>query len=104
MLLNRFEKLIVIYLRSNNCIMKKILASTLSAFLLFSACKKESNIPAVVNDTLPVTVTTLATGSFVSSAHASSGTVKIVKQMEDLIYVFGFPPIIMATHIRKWVC
>jgi Electron transfer DM13 len=87
MLLNRVDKLIVIYLRSNNCIMKKILANTLSAFLLFSACKKESSIPAVVNDPLPVTVTTLATGSFVSSAHASSGTVKIVKDAGNKIYL-----------------
>lgn len=67
--------------------MKIIFANTFLALLLFSACKKESDTPAVVNDPLPVTVTTLLTGSFVSSAHPSSGTVKIVKDAANKIYL-----------------
>ena len=48
----------------------------LSICFLLSSCKK-SNTPVAANDSLPVG-TTLVSGNFVSNAHPSSGTVKVV--------------------------
>ena len=67
--------------------MKKITIFLSAGFFFFTSCKKESNTPAVVNDPLPSAVTIVATGSFVSGAHASSGTAKIIKDTANKIYL-----------------
>jgi hypothetical protein len=67
--------------------MKKLIGLLTITVALFTACKKTDNTPAGTNEILPVTGTTLATGSFVSSAHASSGTVKIIKDAANKIYL-----------------
>jgi Electron transfer DM13 len=51
--------------------------------LLSASCKKE-NTPAAV-DNPPPAGTVLATGSFVSNVHPSSGTVKIIKGADGKI-------------------
>jgi Electron transfer DM13 len=66
--------------------MKKSIVVLLCSCLLFVACKKDSST-SVVNETLPVAATTLATGSFVSSAHTTGGTAKIVKDAANRLYL-----------------
>ncbi|NOT94198.1 DM13 domain-containing protein [Ferruginibacter sp.] len=67
--------------------MRKLIISFSATLFFFASCKKESSTPAVINDPLPVTITTLASGSFVTGAHASSGTAKIVKDAANKIYL-----------------
>jgi hypothetical protein len=67
--------------------MKKIISLLAITVVLITACKKAGNTPAGTNETLPVTGTTIAAGSFVSSAHASSGTVKIIKDAANKTYL-----------------
>lgn len=66
--------------------MKKIIRLLPLCLLLLASCKKDK-APAVINDPLPVPVTTIATGSFVSSAHSSSGTAKIVKDAANKVFL-----------------
>jgi hypothetical protein len=58
--------------------MKKlfVVITALSALFLIS-CKK-NNVPDASSETLP-TGTVISSGTFTSNAHASSGTVKVVK-------------------------
>jgi hypothetical protein len=67
--------------------MKKIIIVLSFVFFLFSSCKKENTTPASANETLPASTTTLASGSFTSSAHTTTGTVKIVKDATNKIYL-----------------
>ncbi len=67
--------------------MKKQISVLILGLLLFTSCKKEDKTPASINDPLPATGTTLATGNFVSSAHPTSGTVKIVKDAANKLYL-----------------
>lgn len=57
--------------------MKKLIClfAVIVSFSLIS-CKK-SNTPATANDNLPAG-TTIVSGNFVSNAHSSSGTVKVI--------------------------
>lgn len=71
----------------NNYTMKKTIIILSAVIFFFTSCKKENNTPAVINDTLPSSVTIVATGSFVSSAHASSGTARIIKDTANKIYL-----------------
>jgi hypothetical protein len=66
--------------------MKKNIVIILSGFFLFASCKKNTS-PNFVNEPLPTSTTTLASGSFVSSAHTTSGTVKIVKDAANKLYL-----------------
>ncbi len=67
--------------------MKKLIVLASVGILLCTSCKKENNTPAVVNEMLPTAVITIATGSFVSAVHASSGTVKVIKDAANKIYL-----------------
>ena len=67
--------------------MKKIIAVISLGCFLFLSCKKENTTPASVNETLPTPAVTLATGSFVSSAHTTAGTVKIIKDAANKLYL-----------------
>lgn len=67
--------------------MKKLTYLLLVASLIITSCKKENTTPAAVTEQLPVAVTVLATGSVTSSVHTSSGTVKIVKDAANKIYL-----------------
>ena len=67
--------------------MKKIILFLSLVFLFFSSCKKENNTQTVVMETAPTAGTTLVTGSFVTSVHASSGTVKVVKDAANKIFL-----------------
>lgn len=67
------------------------------------SCKKNP-APTFVNETLPTTTTTLASGSFVSSAHATSGTVKVVKDSANKLYlVFENFKTDGGPDLRTWV-
>jgi Electron transfer DM13 len=55
---------------------KNIPLSLIFFLLLFISCKKE-NTASVINTPLPAGKT-LASGNFISNAHSSSGTVKII--------------------------
>ena len=58
--------------------MRKIMYFFIAVMILyFTSCKKE-NTPTKADNPAPKG-TTLATGTFVSNAHASSGTVKVVQ-------------------------
>ncbi|MGZ5283968.1 MAG: DM13 domain-containing protein [Bacteroidia bacterium] len=66
--------------------MNKNIVVLLCGLFLLASCKK--NIPPTfVNESLPTSTTTLATGSFVSSAHPTSGSVKIVKDEVNKLYL-----------------
>ena len=67
--------------------MKKLTYLLLAASLIITSCKKENTTPAAVTEQLPIAVTVLATGSVTSSVHTSSGTVKIVKDAANKIYL-----------------
>lgn len=67
--------------------MKKLTYLLLAASLIITSCKKENTTPAAVTEQLPVAVTVLATGSVTSSVHTSSGTVKVVKDAANKIYL-----------------
>lgn len=67
--------------------MKKLTYLLLAASLIITSCKKENTTPAAVTEQLPVAVTVLATGSVISSVHTSSGTVKVVKDTANKIYL-----------------
>ncbi|MEY2917818.1 MAG: hypothetical protein RIS73_1532 [Bacteroidota bacterium] len=67
--------------------MDKLIIFLSGSILLITSCKKENNIAVVVNDPLPATATTIVAGTFVNSAHASSGTVKIVKDAANKIFL-----------------
>ena len=67
--------------------MNKLINFLSVSILLLASCKKENDIAAVANDPLPATVTTIVTGTFISSAHASSGTVKIVKDAANKTFL-----------------
>lgn len=67
--------------------MKKLTYLLLVASLIITSCKKENTTPAAVTEQLPIAVTVLATGSVTSSVHTSSGTVKIVKDAANKIYL-----------------
>ena len=66
--------------------MKKSILVLLSSMLFLASCKKNTP-PTFVNETLPTSATTLVSGSFVSSAHATSGTVKVVKDAANRLYL-----------------
>jgi hypothetical protein len=66
--------------------MKKIITHLSLALLFFIiSCKKE-NTPAVVNNTPPAGKP-LYSGNFVSSAHPSSGFVKIIKESNGKLFM-----------------
>lgn len=67
--------------------MKKIIIVLSLSCFLFSSCKKENSTPASANETLPASATMLATGSFISSAHTTAGTVKVVKDAANKLYL-----------------
>jgi hypothetical protein len=67
--------------------MKKIIVVLSLGLFFFVSCKKENTTPASANETLPVSTITLATGSFVSSAHTTAGTVKVVKDAANKLYL-----------------
>ncbi len=58
--------------------MKKNIVVLFCGLFFLASCKKNTP-PTFVNEILPSATTTLASGIFVSSAHTTSGTVKIVK-------------------------
>lgn len=64
--------------------MKKNISIIFISILLFASCKKETTSGAVVNVPLPVTI---ATGNIVSGVHVSSGTVKIVRDAANKIFL-----------------
>jgi Electron transfer DM13 len=69
-----------------NLTMTKLLSFLSAIILLLASCKK-NNTPAVLNDTLPEAGTTIVAGNFISSVHASSGTVKVTKDAANKIYL-----------------
>jgi hypothetical protein len=66
--------------------MTKLFSFLSAGILLLSSCKKDTS-PAALNDTLPAAGATIATGSFTSGVHASSGSVKITKDVANKIYL-----------------
>lgn len=83
--------------------MKKSLVVLFCGLFFLASCKKNTP-PTFVNETLPATTTTLASGSFVSSAHATSGTVKIVKDAANKLYlVFENFKTDGGPDLRTWV-
>lgn len=83
--------------------MKKLIFVLFTASVLFFiSCKKTNTTPAL-NDTLP-TGTTIATASFVSSAHTSSGIVKVVKDASNKInLVFENFKTDNGPDLRVWI-
>jgi hypothetical protein len=67
--------------------MKKIIVVLSLGFFFFSSCKKENSTPTSVNETLPASTTTLAVGNFVNNAHTTSGTVKVVKDAANKLFL-----------------
>ena len=66
--------------------MKNNIVVLLCGLLILASCKKNSP-STFVNEPVPTSTTTLATGNFVSSAHTTSGTVKIVKDSANKLYL-----------------
>ncbi len=66
--------------------MKKIIRLLPLCLLSFVSCKKDK-APVVINDPLPVSVTTIASGNFISSVHNTSGTVKIVRDAANKVFL-----------------
>ena len=66
--------------------MEKSIVVLLCGWLFFTSCKKD-NTPAVINEPLPTSTTTLASGNFLSSAHTTTGTAKIVKDAANRLYL-----------------
>ena len=84
--------------------MKKGIVVLLAAWLSFASCKKDNNTSAVINEPLPTSTTTLATGSFVSSAHTTTGTAKVVKDASNKLYlVFENFKTDRGPDLRTWV-
>ncbi len=82
----------------------KLTAVLLFGWLVFTSCKKENNTPAIINEPLPPTGTTLATGNFVSSAHTTNGTAKIVKDAANKLYlVFENFRTDNGPDLRTWI-
>ncbi len=67
--------------------MKKITVVLIFCSLCLSSCKKENTTPESANESLPISVTILATGNFVGSSHSASGTAKIVKDSANRLYL-----------------
>ncbi len=67
--------------------MKKHLIVSFFGLLLMASCKKDNNTPAFLNTPAPVTSTTLVTGNFTGSAHPCSGTVKVVKDNANKLFL-----------------
>lgn len=55
--------------------------------ILFSASCKKSNTPSAVNEPLPGMTTTISAGNFINGTHPSSGTVKVVKDASNKIFL-----------------
>jgi hypothetical protein len=84
--------------------MKKSIVVLSAGLLFFASCKKDNNTPAVINEPLPTSTTTLATGIFVSSAHTTTGTAKIVKDAANRLYlVFENFKTDGGPDLRTWV-
>ena len=85
--------------------MKKAIGLILLLNLVFISCKKESNTPVTKNDTIPTdTVIILASGSFVSSAHTTTGIVKVIKDTTNKLYlVFENFKTDNGPDLRTWV-
>jgi hypothetical protein len=66
--------------------MRKVIRLLPLCLFVLASCKKDK-APATVNDPLPVAVTTIASANFISSAHNTSGTVKIVKDAANKIFL-----------------
>jgi hypothetical protein len=66
--------------------MRKVIRLLPLCLLLLASCKKDK-APATVNDPLPVAVTTIASANFISSAHNTSGTVKIIKDAANKVFL-----------------
>ncbi len=66
--------------------MTKLITLFAGIILLASSCKKDKT-PAVLNDDIPAALTTIVSGTFVSSAHTSSGTARIAKDAANKIYL-----------------
>lgn len=64
---------------------KNIPALSILFSVFFVSCKKENTAP-VLNTALPPG-TALSSGSFVSSAHSSSGTVKIIRNDDGKVFM-----------------
>lgn len=83
--------------------MKKSIVVLFCGLFFLTSCKKNTS-PNFVNETLPTVTTTLASGSFVSSAHTTSGTVKIVKDAANKLYlVFENFKTDGGPDLRTWV-
>lgn len=84
--------------------MKKSIIILSGVLFFFASCKKENNTPSVINEPLPTSAITLATGSFVSSAHTTTGTAKIVKDSANKLYlVFENFRTDGGPDLRTWV-
>lgn len=84
--------------------MKKSIIILFCGLLFLASCKK--NTPTTfVNENLPTTTTTtLVSGSFVSSAHTTSGSVKVVKDAANKLYlVFENFKTDGGADLRTWV-
>jgi hypothetical protein len=67
--------------------MKKLTGLLSILLLLMASCKKENNSAAVLNVPLPPAEIILASGTFISSAHVSSGKAKIIKDASNKIFL-----------------
>ncbi len=84
--------------------MKRAVGIIILLQMLLVSCKKENNTPVTKNDPAPATATTLASGSFVSSAHNTSGTVKIIKDSANKLFlVFENFKTDNGPDLRTWV-
>lgn len=66
--------------------MTKLITFFTGLILLTTSCKKDK-APAVLNEDTPAALTTIVAGTFVSSAHTSSGTVKIAKDAANKTFL-----------------
>lgn len=83
--------------------MKKSIVVLFCGLFFLASCKKNTT-PTFVNEPLPTSTTTLVSGSFVSSAHTTSGTVKIVKDSANKLYlVFENFKTDGGPDLRTWV-
>ncbi len=67
--------------------MKKLISLLIAATALLASCKKDSKTANALNETSPVQGTTLASGNFISSVHTTGGTVRVVKDASNKLYL-----------------
>ena len=63
------------------------LITLFTGLILFAASCKKDKAPAVLNEDTTATLTTVVGGTFIGSAHTTSGTVRVAKDVANKTYL-----------------